>query len=98
MYKGQRLEIDRHTSQILLQILKQLPERNNELFSSTSSDLQILEELYDTEGVSIVPFEITKGGSLNRRRLIIPRSPSPQIGDRISSKFRNDKRKCKLHF
>ena len=99
VYKGQRLEIDRHTSQVLLQILKQLPERNNEIstFPSTSSDLQIHEELNDTEGVSIVPFEITKGGSLNRRRLIIPRSPSPHIGDKISSKFRSDKRKCKLH-
>ena len=99
MYKGQRLEIDRHTSQILLQILKELPERYNEIstFSRTSSDLQILEELKDTEGVSIVPFEITKGGSLNRRRLIIPRSPSPHIGDKLSLKFRSDKRKGKLH-
>ena len=95
MHKGNRFEIDRHTSNALVKLLKDLPEKSNEDFLFPSTDnLQILEELDDTEGVSIVPFDVAKGGSLSRRRLVIPRSSSPQIGNKIDLKFGKNKRKC----
>ena len=79
--------------------MRKLPEQhslNGSLSHVPSSDnLQILEELDDEEGVSIVPFEVAKGGSLNRR-LVIPQSPSIQIGNKIGLKFGKNKRKCKL--
>ena len=99
VYKGKRFEIDQFTSENLIEILRKLPEQhslNGSLSHVPSSDnLQILEELDDEEGVSIVPFEVAKGGSLNRR-LVIPQSPSIQIGNKIGLKFGKNKRKCKL--
>ena len=59
---------------------------------------QLNKELDDEEGIpSIVPFDVTKGGSLNRR-LVLPQSPSPQIGNKIGLKFGKNKRKCKFIF
>ena len=102
MHKGRRFEIDDHSSIPLHELLKQLPRQNhneNSIFSTSTENLQILEEIdYDNaEGVSNVPFEASsKSGSLNRRhRLVFPRSPSPQIGNKIGLKFGKNKRKCK---
>ena len=85
-----------------MELLKKLPEQqlsNGTLAHSSSVEhLKILEELDDEEGIpSIVPFDVTKGGSLNRR-LVIPQSPSPQIGNKIGLKFGKNKRKCKFIF
>ena len=79
--------------------MKTLPEAqslNGSLSHVPSAEnLQILEELDDEEGLSVVPIEVTKGGSLNRR-LLIPKSSSPQIGNKIGLKFGKNKRKCKI--
>ena len=82
--------------------MKKLPEQqlsNGTLAHSSSVEhLKILEELDDEEGIpSIVPLDVTKGGSLNRR-LVIPQSPFPQIGNKIGLKFGKNKRKCKFIF
>ena len=103
MHKGRRFEIDAHSSNSLLELLKHLPQQNpneDSIFSTSTESLTILEEIdYDNaDGVSNVPFGVSsKGGSLSRRhRLAIPRSPSPQIGNKIGLKFGKNKRKCKF--
>ena len=99
MYKGKRFEIDDFKSESLLDLLRKLPEAqtfNGSLSHVPSAEnLQILEELDDEEGLPVVPIEVTKGGSLNRR-LVIPKSSSPQIGNKIGLKFGKNKRKCKI--
>ena len=99
MHKGKRFEIDAFKSEILHDLLKALPEAQSFNGSLThvpsAENLKILEELDDEEGLSVVPIEVTKGGSLNRR-LVIPKSSSPQIGNKIGLKFGKNKRKCKI--
>ena len=99
VYRGKRFEIDEFKSESLLNILRELPELQsfNGSFTHISSveNLQILEELDGEEGLPVVPFDVAKGGSLNRR-LVLPKSTSPQIGNKIGLKFGKNKRKCKL--